>query len=635
MAPPRPSSGSGRAARARPPSGSRRGPPERPIDARTVRGTWLLVALPLLLAAFTVGRPQPLPPPTLPAAFDGEIAAELASELARDYPDRSPGTAGALGAAQWLREQLRLYGFEAESQPFHAEIPGRGRVELRNLVAVVQGPSPRAIVFLAHRDNTGFGPGASDNASGTAALVELARAYAPVRGEAGVQARPAHTLVFVSTDGGAYGALGAAQFAERSPYVQNALAVVSIDAPGGGGSPRLVIDGDTPRSPSAAFVRTAAVRVLEETGREPDRSSALRQLLDLGFPFTLGEQGPLVAQGVPALTLSTVEDGAPPAGEDAPIRPARLTEVGRAAQALLGSLDAGIELTRGTTSYVYLDRRIVLGWAIQLVLIAALLPFAIGAVGLFARCRRRRIPLVPALRSLRSRLAFWAYAGVLFFLATRLGLFPDGVEGRPLPPHAPGVGNPPLLGVTVLVALGAGGWLAGRERLIPKRRATTEETLGGYAVALLALGLVALLVVSTNPYALIYLLPSLYAWLWLPQAFDAPGLVRGALLAAGFAGPVLLIVSFAEQQDLGALQAPWYLLSLLATGYVPWLVAAIALVWLAAAAQLAALAGGRYAAYPDRGARPGESLFGTLARRGAGAWRRRRSHDEERDALHG
>jgi hypothetical protein len=97
---------------------------------------------------------------------------------------------------------------------------------------------------------------------------------------------------------------------------------------------------------------------------------------------------------------------------------------------------------------------------------------------------------------------------------------------------------------------------------------------------------------------------------------------------------VLLIVSFAEQQGLG-LGAPWYLLSLLATGYVPWLAAAIGLVWLAVAAQLAALAGGRYAAYPDRGTRPEESPLRALARRGAGAWRRRRSQDEERDALPG
>ena len=49
-----------------------------------VRGTWLLVALPLLLAAFTVSRPQALPAPTLPPAFDAAVAGGLARELARD-----------------------------------------------------------------------------------------------------------------------------------------------------------------------------------------------------------------------------------------------------------------------------------------------------------------------------------------------------------------------------------------------------------------------------------------------------------------------------------------------------------------------------------------------------------------------
>ena len=71
---------------------------------------------------------------------------------------------------------------------------------------------------------------------------------------------------FVSTDGGAFGALGAARFAEHSPYRSNALAVVSLDAIAGVDSPRLVIDGDTARSPAASLVRTAAVRVLEQSG---------------------------------------------------------------------------------------------------------------------------------------------------------------------------------------------------------------------------------------------------------------------------------------------------------------------------------------------------------------------------------
>ena len=51
---------------------------------------------------------------------------------------------------------------------FTAQIPGRGRVELQNLVTVVRGASQRAIVITAHRDNTGEGGGANDNASGTA-----------------------------------------------------------------------------------------------------------------------------------------------------------------------------------------------------------------------------------------------------------------------------------------------------------------------------------------------------------------------------------------------------------------------------------------------------------------------------------
>ena len=109
MAPPR----RARAPHARP----RRGSVERPINARLVRGTWLFVALPLLLAAFTVGRPQPLPAPTLPAAFDGTTAEQLARELARNYPDRAPGSAGSLGAAEWVSEQLTLYGLDAADGP--------------------------------------------------------------------------------------------------------------------------------------------------------------------------------------------------------------------------------------------------------------------------------------------------------------------------------------------------------------------------------------------------------------------------------------------------------------------------------------------------------------------------------------
>src|SRR5438477_12758505 len=84
---------------------------ERPVNGRMYRGTWLLVALPLLVAAFSVARPTPLPAPPLPPAFDRTAAYELAADLARSFPDRSPGSPGATGAAQWLEQQLHQYGF--------------------------------------------------------------------------------------------------------------------------------------------------------------------------------------------------------------------------------------------------------------------------------------------------------------------------------------------------------------------------------------------------------------------------------------------------------------------------------------------------------------------------------------------
>jgi len=238
----------------------------------------------------------------------------------------------------------------------------------------------------------------------------------------------------------------------------------------------------------------------------------------------------------------------------------------------------------------------VRGWAIQLVLLTALLPFLIGAVDLFARCRRRRIRLAAAARSQRRRLAFWAYAGLLVLVAARLGAFPEG-EARPLPP-AQDVYRPSPVVLGVLAALLIAGWLVAREPLIPRRPARLEETLAGHAVALLTLALVALLVVATNPFAVVYLLPSLYAWLWLPAVHAGGRAARTALLVLGLAGPALLVASYASRFDLG-LDAPWYLLSLVVNGYVPRVAVALALVWLAVAAQLTALAAGRYAPYPD------------------------------------
>src|SRR5438093_1801229 len=412
---------------------ARPGSLQRPVNGRLYRGTWLLVGLPLLVAAFSVARPTPLPRAFLPA-FDGEATLTLAKDLA-DRPYRQPGSAGALGAAGWFRDQLAPYGLPIRTERFSAVIPGRGKVELQNLVAEAVGRSPRTIVVMAHRDNDGRGPGANDNASGTAMLIQLARAYGVPPGLPSGQLRPNHTILFVSTDGGAYGGVGAAWFAAHSPFRNDVAGVINLDSVGGNRRIRLEFGGDIPREPSGTFLQTIAARVSAQTGRPPARPSALRQLIDLGFPFSLYEQAPFLAQGIPAVTLTTAGDNPPnPVGDTKDrLRADRLGQVGRAAQAALGTLDEGLEFTQGTSTYLYLGSRLIQGWAVELVLIAFLLPFLATSVDLFARCRRRHIALGPALRAYRSRLAFWAWVVGLFELFRLLGAWPHGVA-RPIPP---------------------------------------------------------------------------------------------------------------------------------------------------------------------------------------------------------
>src|SRR5919108_2987286 len=87
---------------------------ERPVSGRLYRGTWLLVGMPLLIAAFSVRKatPLPAPQPALPPTFDRSGTLALATDLAGSYSDRVPGTAGAAGAVQWFSSQLAPYGLK-------------------------------------------------------------------------------------------------------------------------------------------------------------------------------------------------------------------------------------------------------------------------------------------------------------------------------------------------------------------------------------------------------------------------------------------------------------------------------------------------------------------------------------------
>lgn len=573
---------------------ARRGSIDRPIDGGLVRGSALLILVPLLVLALTTARPGPLPAPALPASFDGSSATALALELARDYPDRAPGSPGANGAAAWVKEKLDLYGLSATEDAWDQTIPGLGRVRLRNLVTVVAGSSSDAILVVAHRDNTGTGPGLVDNASGAAVLIELARGYGRI-GTASSRAKPQHTLVFLSSDGGAYGGFGAERFAAVSPLRRSVRAVVSLDALAGSAEPRLELAGFGARSPAPALVRTADVRVAGQIGHSPAHPGWLTQIVNLGVPFGYGEQAPFLGRRISAIRLSTASDrgGTPKAGTIERLDANRFVQLGRAADEIVASLDGGIELAGGTAAYLYLGNRIVRGWTLEFLLLTSLIPFLVGAIDLFARSRRRRLPFRGAWRALRTRFGLWLWIMGVVALAALVGVFPRGLAIPP-PPGSPAVTDRPVVGLIAVGALALLGFWRTRRVLAPQGTVEPDDVLAGYAVALLALGVVGIATAVISPYGTVFVLPSLYAWLWLPQVAARSTWARDLLFGLGLIGPALAAVAVGTQLGLG-LDAPLYLVSLMTLGFIPWTTALVLVGWAAIAGQLGALAAGRYA----------------------------------------
>jgi len=144
----------------------------------------ILPLLFLIIWLFVVRMPGPafsgpLPPLTpnqeqLRTALAGHVRA-----LAHDIGVRSDATyANVQRAAAYIERTLRGLGYDVVSLEFSAD-----NRTFRNLEATLRGTSrPQEVVVLgAHYDTAEGAPGADDNASGVAGVLELARIFAQER----------------------------------------------------------------------------------------------------------------------------------------------------------------------------------------------------------------------------------------------------------------------------------------------------------------------------------------------------------------------------------------------------------------------------------------------------------------------
>ncbi len=533
------------------------------IDPRIYRAALVPVLLAFVLLAFSLeNRPQPMRTPLAPDAFQPDRAFDRAYEpgegLADRFPDRRPGSAGDEGLAAEVAGQMRAAGFRVRTLVHDAETID-GRRSLRTVIAQRPGTIDERIVVLAHRDAAGRR--AEAELSGTAALLELVRIY-------GAPRQTRHTLTFVSTSGGSGGAAGAAQAAGvldgsvGAALVLGDLASRNVRAP-------LVTAwsnalGTTPQRLRATVQE--AVRV--ETGSGAGAPRALSQFARFAMPATFGEQGALLARGVPAVLLSIDGDRPPAAG--APISRERLGLFGRAALRSVTALDAAPEagpiVPRQASRDLLTSRKIVPIWAVTLFVGALLLSVLITAVDALAALLRRREPVLAWLRwTLASALPF-LLAALFCILLGLVGLI--DAPGAPAPPQALPVQLPALIAVGLVFALGWAWLRPAALRLLRVSEVDRSEPGAGIAV-LLVLTAVAVLLWLANPYAAALLVPALHLWLFaLAPDLRVARPVRLLLVALGAVPPALVAVALSGPLGLGPVEAAWQLALMTAGGHI-------------------------------------------------------------------
>jgi len=192
---------------------------------------------------------------------------------------------------------MPLPGFTVALQVSLAET----RVQTDNVVALLPGAEPSLknenIVVGAHYDHLGLGnfgaldrsaagaihPGADDNASGTAVLLELARRLAQS------PHKPARTIVFIAFSGEELGLFGSRHYVNASASATSTKAMLNLDMVGRMRGDKLTVFGTRSGDGFSAIVNSAAKRLglqvneSDDVGRSDHQSFYNRRIPVLHF----------------------------------------------------------------------------------------------------------------------------------------------------------------------------------------------------------------------------------------------------------------------------------------------------------------------------------------------------------------
>ncbi len=484
----------------------------------------LLLATALLAGMFAVVVVRDRPPDPRPAdAPPGEFSAVRAQAYLRgivaDGAPRPAGSeAGAL-AVERISAQLRALGYAPAIQDaFDCGLYGMC-ARVRNVVARLEGTAGgRAVLLVAHHDSVSAGPGAADDASGVAAILEIARAL-----RSGPPTdRP---VIFLLDDAEEGGLIGASAFARQHPWAPQVGAVVNLEARGTSGASLMF------ETSGANDGIAAALRALPRP-RTSSLFAAVYALLPNDTDLTVFKR-----LGVPGMNFAFIGNAQlyHTARDDlAHLSAASLQHQGENALAAVGALArSDLERSAGWDA-VFFD---VLGLAVVAWPVWAALPLAalalLATLCALARLRRRD--------GLTHRAVAW---GLAAFAATGLVA---AILGVALRVAAVGPGLEAGLFAAQPPAFVAATWLAGlggatATALTASRRATPAGLWAGTALgwALLAVAVSALLPGASHLFAVPALVAGLAGLTWALSSSRREAWSLAAILAPAAAAALLL-----------------------------------------------------------------------------------------------
>ncbi|MEU4239584.1 M28 family peptidase [Actinoplanes sp. NPDC026619] len=144
-----------------------------------------------------------------------------AQDRVRDY---LLSTLRGLGLTPEVQDTVSVQGADLSSSA-----GGAGFARVRNVIATIPGTASTGRIFLvAHTDSVQVGPGGNDDAAGTAAILETARALT-----SGPRLR--NDVVLVLTDGEEACLCGAKAFVDQNPLAKGGGIVINLEARGSSG----------------------------------------------------------------------------------------------------------------------------------------------------------------------------------------------------------------------------------------------------------------------------------------------------------------------------------------------------------------------------------------------------------------